>query len=151
MTVTLGQLPGNFDTIENNQGSSSSTSPDALDGVTVDNLSTDLREQLRVPSRIHGAIVVSVDQDSNAADAGLRPNDVILEINQQPVSNADDAVKLCSAAMGDRILLRIWRRAGGVSMTMFISVDNTKHQDQGQRAGPKSKPGPEPAVQSGSR
>jgi serine protease Do len=135
ITVTLGQLPGSFETTENSQNNSASTVPDALDGVSVDNLSSDIRAQLRVPSRIHGAIVVSVDQDSNAADAGLHPNDVILEINQQPVTSADDAVKLCNAAKGDRILLRIWRREGGLAMTMFISVDNTKHQDQNQSQG----------------
>jgi serine protease Do len=132
VTVTLGQLPGSFDTSESSQNNSSPTIPDGLDGVTVDNLSSDVREQLKVPNRIHGAIVVSVDQDSNAADAGLRPNDVILEINQQPVSDADDAVKLCNEAKGDHILLRIWRREGGMATTMFISVDNTKHQGQDQ-------------------
>ena len=49
-------------------------------------------------------------QDSNAADAGLQKGDVIVEINRQPVTNADDAIRLCKPAKGNRILLKIWRR-----------------------------------------
>ncbi|HEY1661912.1 MAG TPA: DegQ family serine endoprotease [Verrucomicrobiae bacterium] len=132
VTVTLGQLPGSFTANNNGSSSTPATVPDALDGVTVDDLTTDVREQLRVPQRIHGAIVVSVDQESNAAEAGLRENDIILQINQQPVASADDAVKLCSSAKGDHILLQIWRRMGDQAMTTFISVDNAKRQQPQQ-------------------
>ncbi len=132
VTVTLGQLPGSFSSTSGGSSNSPATVPDALDGVTVDNLTADVREQLQVPEHIHGAVVVSVDQDSNAAEAGLQANDIILQINQHPVASADDAVKLCTDAKGDHILLQIWRRAGDQAMTTFISVDNTKHQDQSQ-------------------
>ena len=39
-------------------------------------------------------MVTDVDQDSPAYQAGIRPGDVIEEINHHPVRNADDAVKL---------------------------------------------------------
>jgi len=130
VNVTLGQLPGSFDSAATTPGTPGATVPDALDGVTVDDLTSDVREQLRMPDRIHGAIVVNVEQDSNAADAGLQPNDIITQVNQQPVNSADDAVKLCTDAKGDHILLQVWRRVGGMAMTTFLSVDNTKHQDQ---------------------
>ena len=67
-----------------------------------------------------------MDRDSNSADAGLQPNDVIVEINRQPVTNADDAVRLCKAAKGDQILVKIWRRIGDFAGTRYLSVDNTK-------------------------
>lgn len=130
IAVTLGQLPGSFISDATGSDNPGSSVPDALDGVTVDNLTPDVREQLRVPDRISGAIVVTVDQDSNAADAGLRANDIIVQINQEPVTDADDAVRLCNKAKGDHILLQIWRRAGDMATTTFLSVDNTKRQDQ---------------------
>jgi serine protease Do len=99
---------------------------DGLDGVTVDDLTADARRQLRVPNSIRGAIVTDVSQDSNAARAGLAENDVILEIDQKPVANADAAVKLCNEAPGKWILVKLWRREGQMEGTRFVSVDNAK-------------------------
>jgi serine protease Do len=101
---------------------------DGLDGVLVDDLNALARRQLAIPSSIQGAIVTDVAQDSNASQAGLADNDVIVEINQKPVANADDAVKLSNGANTKRVLLKIWRSDGQASGTRFVSVDNTKRK-----------------------
>jgi len=67
---------------------------DALEGVEVTDLDTRTRRQLDIPNTTRGALVTNVEEDSNASEAGLRPGDVILEIDRQPVHNADDAVAL---------------------------------------------------------
>jgi serine protease Do len=71
-----------------------------------------------------------VAEDSNAAEAGLRPGDVILEINRKPVQSADDAVELSNSATGKTILLRVWSRAmgGGIGGSRYLTVDNTKRK-----------------------
>jgi serine protease Do len=79
-----------------------------------------------MPDEVNGALVTDVATDSNSADAGLMPNDVIVEINRQPVNSADDAVRLCKAAKGDEILVKVWRRIGNFAGTRYLSVDNTK-------------------------
>jgi serine protease Do len=99
---------------------------DALDGVTVADLQPSVRAQLNVPDDIQGALVYDLDRDSNAADAGLRRYNLIVEINRQPVRNAGDAVQLGRQAKGNQILLKVWRREGNFAGTQFISVDNTK-------------------------
>lgn len=103
---------------------------DALDGVTVADLDPQVRGQLGLPDNVHGAVVTEVDSDSNSADAGLRPNDVIVEINHQVVNDSDDAVRFCKSARGDQILVKVWRHfgnAGGTQGgTQYLSVDNTK-------------------------
>ncbi len=99
---------------------------DALDGVTVADLDADVRQQLQIPDSVQGAVVTDVDQDSHSADAGLQKGDVIMQINRQPVTDADRAVKLCKQATSSQILLKVWRRDGGMALTLWIGVDNTK-------------------------
>jgi serine protease Do len=127
-TVVLAQSPirGSQDS-QGQGGSDAGTSDtDALDGVTLDNLDRDARQQLRIPATVQGVIVTDVDQDSNSAAAGLQKNDVILEIDRQPVTDADNAIKLCTQAKGNRILLKIWHPSGQGGGTHFLIVDNTK-------------------------
>jgi serine protease Do len=127
-SVKLAELPGPAGHPENsrNNGSPSST-PDMLDGVTVQDLDQQSREELRIPDSVQGALALEVGSDSNSADAGLQRGDVIVEINRQPVNNAREAVRLCTQAKGDRILLKVWRRSsGGFGGTTYLSVDNTK-------------------------
>ena len=103
---------------------------DALDGVEVIDLDARTRRQFDIPANIFGALVVNVDQDSNAAEAGLRLGDVILEIDRHPVANANAAVELSEKAKGDQILLRVWGQPseGGPAGTHYLPVDNIKHK-----------------------
>jgi serine protease Do len=55
-------------------------------GLVVKDLTSDLAKRFRL-KETQGALVVGVEQGSAAADAGLRPGDVILEINGKPVPN----------------------------------------------------------------
>ncbi len=129
VTATLGTLPGDVsarrDVTPEEQKDSNY---DSLDGVEVTDIDSDARQQYGIPSSVHGAVVTNVDENSNSADAGVRPGDVIQEINHQPVRTADDAVKLSDKAHGNRVLLRIWRASsgGGGGGSSYITVDNTK-------------------------
>ena len=127
VNVLLAELPGS-EVAANDQDNSNSgpATADALDGVTVADLDPQVRDQLHVPEGVNGALVTEVNSDSNSADAGLQPNDLLVEINRQPVSSADDAVRLCKAARGEHILVKVWRRNGSYAGTRFLSVDNTK-------------------------
>ncbi|HKW28301.1 MAG TPA: DegQ family serine endoprotease [Verrucomicrobiae bacterium] len=127
-TVKLAELPGEISQNGKGQNSSGSANTDALDGVTVSDLDQQARQELRIPDSVHGALVTEVGSDSNSADAGLQQGDVIVEINRQPVNNAKEAVKLCTQAKGNNILLKIWRRNGDFSGTTYLSVDNTTKQ-----------------------
>ena len=126
IVVALGAAPENGGAPDQNDSGTAVAKTDALDGVTVADLDNSVRQQLGLPDDFHGTIVTQVDNDSNSADAGLQPNDIIVEINRQRVKDSDDAVRLCKAAKGDHILLKVWRRFGNRGSTLFLSVDNTK-------------------------
>src|SRR5688572_25133809 len=86
-------------------------SGDVTDGITVDDLNAAARQQFNIPNNIKGAVVVDVAPDSPGYEAGLRPGDVIVEMNRKTVRNSEDAVAL-SEGLKDDVLLRVWSRGG---------------------------------------
>ena len=91
---------------------------DALHGVAVGELDQQTREELKVPANIHGALVSEVSPNSAAYEAGLREGDVILEINHQPVKNAQDAVNLTNSRSGNETLVKVWSHGGSHYLTV---------------------------------
>jgi serine protease Do len=124
--VTLAERPDETAA----QTTEDSNKTDALDGVTVSDLDSDARQQLQIPDEVKGAIVTDISQDSHAADAGLHKGDVIVSIDHHPVASADEAIKICNAAKGKNILLKVWTQEGGTGGTHYLSVDNTKEPQQ---------------------
>jgi serine protease Do len=94
--------------------------PGALEGVFLGELNSELRQKLRIPREVQGALVFDLYAYSLAAQAGLRPGDVILSINRQEVGNAGEAMRLMQNARDRRALLRVWRNGG----SHFLLVAN---------------------------
>jgi serine protease Do len=133
LTATLAEFPEEMLTArgEREPGRSRGQSKlDALDGVEVTDIDSRTRRQSNIPNNIHGALVTTVDPDSNAAEAGIQPGDVLIEINRKPVRGADDAVTLSEKETTKELLLRVWRggRNGDRGGTFYLTVDNTKHK-----------------------
>jgi serine protease Do len=117
VTVKVGELPGEKQKISSTSGGDN----DVLDGVEVADLDAGARNEFEIPPRVQGALVTNVDPSSAAAEAGLAPGDVILEINRHPVHNADDAVRLTQHGETRKTLLKLWSRGG----THLLVVDET--------------------------
>ena len=103
---------------------SKNDSADVLNGVTVEDIDAQARGRLNLPSNIKGALVSQVEEDSAAYDQGLRPGDVIQEINKQKVNSADDAVRLTSNVKDKVVLLRVYSK--GVSHFMVVDESKSK-------------------------
>jgi serine protease Do len=127
-SVTLAELPEDLaarkEDASGNPADASSTS--SLDGVEVADLGAQARRRYDIPTQVRGALVTKVDEDSKAAEAGLRAGDVVVEINRQPVRNADDAVELTRVAKGKNILLRVYNQSGGLGGTRYLTVETDK-------------------------
>ena len=96
-------------------------------GLAVANLSPDVRQQLNIPERVHGAAIESVRPGSPADDAGLAPGDVILEVNRQPVTDADNFVnQIHSVPAGKDVLLLVWSN-GGASYRVVHPEENAQN------------------------
>jgi serine protease Do len=95
-----------------------------LNGVGVGDLDLQAREEFHIPDKVQGAMVTQVDPGSAAAEAGLKPGDVIESINRHPVSNADEAVQLTSKAASKKTLVQVWENGG----SHYVVVDESHNE-----------------------
>ena len=110
LDVVPKEVPGTEQLAKND--SSKNDDNGTLNGVGVSDLDSGARQQFQLPNRVKGVVVTQVDPNSAAAEAGLRPGDVIEEINRKPVQSADEAVKMTEKKTDKTTLLRIWRDGG---------------------------------------
>jgi len=79
-------------------------------GVTVQNLTPDLASALKVAPDTRGAVVSGVKPGSAAADAGLRPGDLIVRWNDQPIRTATELnTQFALMRVDDRVALEVVR------------------------------------------
>jgi len=77
----------------------------------VADVTDDVRRVLNLPKDVQGAVIVEIDSDSPAAQAGLREGDVIQEVNKQPVKNAKELVTVTKKLKpNEKILMRVWSK-----------------------------------------
>lgn len=126
LEVTLEEVPDDARLAGVRRGGFSRSASEAdtggLQGVVVTDLTPEQRRQAGVPRELRGALVTDVSQDSAAWKAGLRPGDVVRDINRRQVEDAESAIELAQSLENSRILLRVWR--DGVNR--FVMVDETK-------------------------
>jgi serine protease Do len=111
----LTELP-----VEKEPGASSGGSParGELLGITVQPLTPEIASQLKLQRGAQGVVVTDVDPAGPAAEAGIQRDDVILEVNHQPVKSAGEL----SAAVrnsGSRPALLLVSREG---RNVFLAV-----------------------------
>ena len=117
LNVTLKELTA--DGLAKNEPSVKRGEHDALTGVEVANLDRDARDELRVPNTVRGTLITQVEPSSAAYEAGLRENDVILEINRQPIQSTEDFTKATTGkGGGGETLVKIWSQNG----THYVAV-----------------------------
>lgn len=127
-TLTLGELPRNVAQAGDGEDDGSGGAGDAPKekrgtesrlGLEVRTLNEELAQQYRIKEE-RGVVITAVENDSRAAEAGLREGDVILECNRHETISVDQL----RTALGDRstkspVLLRV-SRGGNVS---YVPID----------------------------
>jgi serine protease Do len=93
-------------------------SPDL--GITLKELTPELARNFGL-SETSGLVVVQVERNSPAAVVGMRPGDIILEIDQEPVKDLEQFIdKIKNYKVGDTILFLTKRR--GVTLYMTLKI-----------------------------
>lgn len=122
LTVELGEVPDDA-SASGGPGAGPSSSPQAtsggaLDGVTLEELTPEARRTLGLGADVQrGVVITDLEQRSAAAKAGLRPGDVVLELNRSAVDSLAKFKELYAKTTGD-VLLLVQRRGA----TLFLVV-----------------------------
>ena len=119
VSVTLGEYPSKEEraSLDNHNGNAA---PDkSLDGVSVENITPETAQDLKLPASTPGVVVSEVNPASRAADAGLKPGDVIQQVNRQAIANTRDFSQALGKSGKDDSVLLLVNRDGN---TIFLAV-----------------------------
>jgi serine protease Do len=93
-------------------------------GLGLSDLSDGDRDQMQLPSDVHGAVVEDVQPGSPADNAGLQRGDVIVEVNRRAQSSATDAAKaLSDIPKGEDALVLVWSNGGNTFRVLHPSQE----------------------------
>ncbi len=109
VNVTLAERPAD---LSYTAGTGKAPTEGALRGITVQNLTPEVRDQLGLSPDSRGVVITELDPSSPAAQAGLQQGDLIESINRHPVNSVQDFSRLAAEAKG-QTLLRINRQGNG--------------------------------------
>jgi len=122
LAVTLGE----FNLEAENKGDREGNLPGggekgALQGVTVQGLTSELRQQLQTPEGTQGVVITEVDADSAAAAAGLQQGDIVVQVNRKPVTTVSEFNAAVKAGASRESTLLLVKSGQG---TRFVVVTN---------------------------
>jgi len=126
LNVTLGTAPENPRVASADDDSPREERAAAL-GMHFATLSSDLRRQLHVGRDVQGVVITGIDNGSAAESFGLARGDVLVSVNQQPVTTPEEAAQqLKEAANSPRksALLLLNRRG----MTQYVGINLGKNE-----------------------
>ncbi|WP_273524561.1 DegQ family serine endoprotease [Rhodosalinus sediminis] len=126
LAVTLGRRETAEGAVPAAQPDAAPEEPQQMEmlGLTVSEMTEELRGQLELSEDARGLVVTDVDPTSEAYEKGLRAGDVIAEAGQEPVAQPADLETRIEETReaGRRSLLMLVRR-GGEPRFLALSVD----------------------------
>jgi S1-C subfamily serine protease len=116
VTARLGEFQSETQASQRNRRDGSSGGDNL--GISVQPLTPEIASQLGIATSTAGLVIRDMAPGSPAAEAGLRPGDVIIQANRKPVRSAAELQQAVEASGSDPVLLLINR--GG--RTVFVAV-----------------------------
>ena len=108
-----------LDEHDDKQVSADATGATLLEGIQVQDLTSDIAQQLSLPAGTRGVVVSSVDPSSPAAASGLSQGDVIQEVNHKSITNTSDYQQAMAGANKQPVLLLVNNRG----VTRYVVVE----------------------------
>ncbi len=136
LNVTLGELPDDTKQVlaSTNPTAPAPVQPTELAGIgmKIGAITSDMRDKFQLSADQKGVLITDVTPGSAAADKGLKPGDVIVEVQQEEVASPADVTTRVEK----------FRKAGRRSVLMLIQTSDGLHWvPLSLTAAPKGQPG----------
>ncbi len=120
VAVTIGQAPGAEQVADAGQAPDAAKGQANL-GLQLAALTPEMRQKLGVDEKVKGAVIMSVRDDSNAAEQGLRAGDVITQVGREKVTSPKQVIEKVKEARtaGQQAVMLLINRG---EMSQFVSV-----------------------------
>lgn len=119
LTVQLEELPGEKTAAASPVQKKNEEQAGKL-GLTIDDLTPSIRQQAKIDSKQRGVYVLRVFPMSAAAEAGIMPGDVIVEVNGKAVQTATQFVDMVRKTKRGGLMKVLVRRADGTVFTPIV-------------------------------
>jgi serine protease Do len=120
LNLTVGQFNSNKEVASND-----APEQKGKIGVGVSDLTSDVRQQIDAPDSLKGAVIQQVRPGSPAEEAGLRPGDVVLEVNRHATPSAEAfANAVHQNTDGKDLLLLVWSKGNASYRTVHPEDQN---------------------------
>jgi serine protease Do len=111
--VTVGELP-----VDEQEEIITGEYENVMKGITVQDMTPEIAQRLKIPDRIKGVIISDVAEGSMSSGV-LTQGDVIQEINRKKVSNTKNYQEIVSKIKKDEdVLLLVYRRGTSLFVTL---------------------------------
>ena len=107
---TVGELPS--------PASEVAASEPGPSGMALQTVTPELAQSLGLPAETHGAAVTDVTTGSPAARAGVKPGDVVVEVDRQPIASAEDVATAVQQPRANGHLVRVVGENGSRFVTL---------------------------------
>ena len=118
-------------------------------GVGVNDLTPEIAQKLGISESIEAPFVTQIFQGQPAAKAGVKPYDVILELNQKPLKNAGDLISAVSVLpVGQTVPLKVLRGKETLQLSLTVGKRPNSMEDKKleTKLGKKSKAEPKVVI-----
>jgi serine protease Do len=111
----LAALSGGNQGTQGGTGGTSTVAPQQALGLSLAPLTPELARAANLPSTARGVIITAVDPGSDAAEEGLQRGDLVVSVNNQPVTTPAQVIAAVDAA----------RKAGRSSVLLLVQRGST--------------------------
>ena len=132
LTVTVERLVETEPDKGQGQGGTDQTDPGSgtgakqVLGLTLTAVTPELRKKYNIADSVDGVVITDVDSTSGAADKGLKPGDVIVEVTNEKVASPEDFAKRIEAVKttGRKSVLLLVSDPKGEIRFVAVPLDN---------------------------
>ncbi|MFG1418538.1 DegQ family serine endoprotease [Xanthobacter sp. V0B-10] len=121
LRLKVARMPED-DKAEAKAGADQKAAPKRTLGLELSPMSEELRKRYNIKTEIKGAVITAVEDGTEAADKGLKPGQIIVQIGQEPVASPADVQKQIEALRKTKKKSALLLVSDGQGQQEFVTI-----------------------------